>query len=315
MKIAIFFPGQGSQKAGMGREFYDNNEVFRTVFDACEQASGIDLKTACFDGVGLERTSITQPSLYAINIATYKMLESMGIAGDVYAGLSLGEYAALAAAGVLDVVSTTQLVAVRGALMENAVPPGVASMTAVIGLPKANIENAIADIDNVWIANLNSPEQIIIGGTLEALDIADVKIKEAGAKIVKRLNVSGPFHTPLLKEAGNQLRAELNHYEINPTDKMVYANVSGRTYQQEADARDVLSRQVSSAVQWVQIMDKIIKGDDMTGEIDVIIECGPGNVLSKLAKKHAKLLGKSNVAVFNANSIETIAIIKEHIKG
>ena len=315
MNIAIFFPGQGAQSAGMGKDFYENNEIFKATFDECEKACDMDLKDACFNGFGLEKTSVTQPALYAVNIATYKMLESMGIEGNVFAGLSLGEYSALSAAGVLGIASTTKLVAVRGTLMESAVPEGVASMTAVIGLSASEIENVISSIDNVWIANKNSNAQTVIGGTLEALDIADVKIKQAGAKIVKRLNVAGPFHTPLLKQAGDKLCDELEGYELSDTDKIVYANVSGSTYKKDSDIRGMLARQVSSTVNWVNIMDKVLESDDIDGDLDVIVECGPGNVLSKLTKKHAKLIGIDSVKVFSANSMKAIETIAMHVCG
>lgn len=315
MNIAIFFPGQGAQSAGMGRDLYENNEIFKATFDECEKACDMDLKDACFNGVGLEKTSVTQPALYAVNIATYKMLESMGIEGNVFAGLSLGEYSALSAAGVLGIASTTKLVAVRGTLMESAVPAGIASMTAVIGLSAPEIENVISSIDNVWIANKNSNVQTVIGGTLEALDIADVKIKQAGAKIVKRLNVAGPFHTPLLKQAGDKLKDELEGYELSDTDKIVYANVSGSTYKKDSDIRNMLARQVSSTVNWVNIMDKVLESDDIDGDLDVIVECGPGNVLSKLTKKHAKLIGIDSVKVFSANSMKAIETIAMHVRG
>jgi len=308
MKIAIFFPGQGSQKAQMGQEFYASNEVFKKNFDACDAATDIDLKKACFEGEGLDTTAVTQPALYATNIATYKMLESLGISGDMFAGLSLGEYDALAAAKVLDMAQTTQLVTVRGTLMQSAVPLGVASMTAVIGISADKIQSAIKDIGGVWIANMNSPTQTIIGGTLEALDIADVKVKEAGAAIVKRLNVAGPFHTPLLKNAGDKLKKELAKHEVSKVSKTVYANVTGKTYGASDDVRDMLARQVSSKVYWVNIM------DDVINNADVIIECGPGNVLSKLAKKQAKALGQ-DISVFKASTMKDIESIKEFVLG
>ena len=306
MTVAVFFPGQGSQSARMGKEFYDSDETFRKVFDACDAETGIDLKKACFEGEGLDATSVTQPALYAVNIATYRMLEWMGVKGGIFAGLSLGEYDALAAAGVLDDAKTAALVTERGRLMETAVPPGVASMTAVIGLPADEIEKAIEGIDGVWTANLNSPAQTIIGGKLEALDIADVKVKEAGAAIVKRLNVAGPFHTPLLAEAGEKLLAELQKYETGESCATVYANVTGEPYKTGDDIKRMLAKQVSSKVYWAKIM------EDVIGKADVIIECGPGNVLSKLAKKQAKELGR-DVAVFKASSSKDIDEIKEFI--
>ncbi len=305
MKIAVFFPGQGSQKPGMGQEFYESNEVFKKAFDKCDSKCDIDLKKACFEGEGLESTSVTQPALHAVNISTYKMIESMGVKCDVFAGLSLGEYSALAAAECVDYADTTKIVSIRGNLMESAVPQGVASMTAVIGLPHEDVIKAIADIDNVWITNLNSPGQIIIGGTLEALDIADVKIKEAGAKIVKRLNVAGPFHTPLLKEAGDKLRDALEQFDIIATDKTVYANVTGKKYNNSDDIKDLLARQVSLTVNWVDIMNSVIEN------VDIIIECGPGNVLSKLAKKQLKQLNRECVKIISVNSIGALSEVKE----
>lgn len=308
MKIAIFFPGQGAQSAGMGKELYDSNDVFRKTFDACERVSGMDLKKACFEGVGLENTSMVQPALYAVNVSTYMMLKSLGIEGDVFAGLSLGEYSALAACGAFDMAEATKLVSVRGRLMEDAVPTGIASMTAVIGISPQQIEDAIADVDDVWVANMNSPAQTIIGGMLESLDIADVKVKEAGAKIVKRLGLSSAFHTPLLKEAGKNLKVELGKYDMTVPNAKVYANVTGDLYQKDDDITEILASQVYSKVQWSNIMQKVV--DD----VDVIIECGPGNVLSKLAKKQAKQV-KSDVKVFSAATLKGIADIEEYLNG
>ena len=310
MKIAVFFPGQGSQKAGMGEELYNENETFRKVFDSCDEKTNIDLKKACFEGEGLEQTSVTQPALYAVNIATYKMLESMGVIGDTFAGLSLGEYDALVAAGALDAAQTTALVTVRGKLMESAVPEGIASMTAVIGLLAKEVENAIADIKDVWIANINSSGQIIIGGKLEALDVADVKVKQAGASVVKRLNVAGPFHTPLLKGAGVKLLVELKAHQVSSTQKSVYANVTGEIYKSGDDIREILSKQVSSKVYWSKIMDEVIK------TADVIIECGPGNVISKLVKRQIKQSGMDrDVNVFKASSLKDVEQIKEFLQS
>ncbi len=310
MKIAVFFPGQGSQKPGMGQEFYNDNADFKAMFDACDANTDIGIKKACFEGEGLDTTAVTQPALYSVNIATYKMLEGMGIAGDVFAGLSLGEYDALSVAGVIDAAQTTALVSERGKLMESAVPEGVASMTAVIGITADEIERAIGDIDDVWVANMNAPGQTIIGGKLAALDIADVKVKEAGASVVKRLNVAGPFHTPLLAGAGEKLKAELQKYEISATDKTVYANVTGAPYAKDDDIRGILSAQVSNKVHWAQIMEDVIT------TCDVIIECGPGNVLSKMAKRQAKSMDKgSDVQIFKASSAKDIEAIKKAVIG
>ena len=310
MKIALFFPGQGSQKPGMGEEFYNENADFKDMFDSCDANTDIDLKKSCFEGEGLESTAVTQPALYAVNIATYKMLEAMGIKGDVFAGLSLGEYDALAAAGVMDAAQTTALVSRRGKLMESAVPEGVASMTAVIGITAQEIERAIEGIDDVWVANMNAPGQTIIGGKLAALDIADEKVKEAGASVVKRLDVAGPFHTPLLAQAGEKLMDELQKHEILATHKTVYANVTGAPYGKDDDIRGILSEQVSNRVRWSQIMEDVINTCDM------IIECGPGNVLSKMAKRQAKDMGKdADVQIFKASSAKDIEAIKEAVLG
>lgn len=292
----------------MGKEFYESNDAFKSMFDECQTQVDIDLKAACFEGVCLDATSITQPALHCINISTYIMLESLGIKGDMFAGLSLGEYSALAAGGVLGRAVTTKIVSMRGRIMENAVPAGIASMTAVIGLDIEKIEKSIKDINDVWIANINSPAQTIIGGRLKALDIADMKIKQAGAKIVKRLNVSGPFHTPLLEKAGLKLKYELEKYDIMELTSLVYANVTGSKYHKDDDIIELLSKQVSSRVLWSDITRNVI------AEADVIIECGPGNVLSKLARKQVRA-SQADVKVFSANSIKGVSEIKEFVIG
>ena len=205
-KIAFIFPGQGAQKAGMGKDFYENSKTAAEVIDRASELLGLDMKALCFEENDLlDQTEYTQAALVTVCMAMEKVLRERGLAPDVTAGLSLGEYCAIASAGEMSTENAITTVRKRGILMQNAVPGGQGAMAAVLGLDAGKIEEVLADRSGVMIANYNCPGQIVITGWKEDVEQAADALKEAGAKRVLPLNVSGPFHSSLLEQAGEEL--------------------------------------------------------------------------------------------------------------
>ena len=207
MSVAFIFPGQGAQVTGMGKDFYEQTETGRRVFDKASELLGFSMPELCFEpDERLDLTEYTQAAMVTTSIAMMKVLmEQKGIAPDVAAGLSLGEYCALAAAGAMSEEDAITAVRKRGILMQQAVPAGIGGMAAVLGMEAAAIEAVLEEIEDVQIANYNCPGQIVISGKKEAVELAGEKLKGAGAKRVIPLNVSGPFHSRMLAEAGREL--------------------------------------------------------------------------------------------------------------
>ena len=210
-KIAFIYPGQGAQKAGMGADFYENSAIAGKMFDKAGEVLQLDMKALCFEeNDKLDVTEYTQAALVTTCLAMTRVAEDKGLKPDITAGLSLGEYCAIAAAGGMDDMDAIRLVRKRGILMQNTVPAGEGAMCAVMAMDASAIEKVIETIDGVTIANYNCPGQIVITGRTEAVGIAAEKLKEAGAKCAIMLNVSGPFHSPLLKNWRKNLR--ILHY-------------------------------------------------------------------------------------------------------
>ena len=205
-KIAVIFPGQGAQKAGMGKEFYEQYETARNIFDQAGEILGFDMPGLCFEENNrLDLTEYTQCAMVTTSLAMFSVMKEKGFRADVAAGLSLGEYCALAAAGVTTNMDAIRIVRKRGILMQEAVPAGVGAMAAVLAMPAEKIEEVLEKIEGVQIANYNCPGQIVISGLKESVAEACEKLTEAGARRCVPLNVSGPFHSWLLREAGEKL--------------------------------------------------------------------------------------------------------------
>ena len=296
MSIAFLFAGQGVQKIGMGQSVYEAYPASRAVFD---QANfDIDVKHLCFYGPQemLDDTRYTQVSLLVTSLAIAKAAESEGIIPDVVAGLSLGEYSALTYAKAFSVEDAISLVIKRGAIMSSALEGGKTGMVAVLGSTKAVIEEVLA-LDEVKqagiceIANYNSPNQIVITGENVALDMAVEQLKLRGAKRLIPLQVSGAFHSQLLKDASILLQKELLKVNVSKPELDVIMNVSG---QKEDDIVDALRRQICSSVQFIQTIETMV---DMG--VDTFVEVGPGQVLSSFVRKiapKAKVLAMEDVA-------------------
>ena len=295
-KIAFIFPGQGAQVCGMGQEFYEQTETGKEIFDKASEILGFSVPELCFEkNEKLDLTEYTQPAMVTASIAMTRVLvERTGIKPAVTAGLSLGEYAAMAAAGVMSAEDAIKTVRQRGILMQEAVPAGLGAMAAVLAMDAAKIEEVIAPIEGVQIANYNCPGQIVISGKKEAVDEAAAALKEAGAKRVLPLNVSGPFHSQMLTGAGEKLGKVLETVEIHNPEVPYVANVTADYVKDSSEVKPLLEQQVCSSVRWQQSVERMIADG-----VDEFVEIGPGKTLSGFMKKINK-----EVSCFNIDTME-----------
>ena len=296
-KIAFIYPGQGAQKAGMGADFYDGCRTAGELYDTAEQALGLDMKHLCFEeNDKLDLTEYTQAALVTTCLAMTRAVREAGIAPDITAGLSLGEYAAIAASGGMDELDAIRLVRKRGILMQNTVPAGVGAMCAVMGIETARIEEILLSTEGAEIANYNCPGQIVITGYKEAVETAAQRLKEAGAKRTVMLNVSGPFHSPLLIPAGEALSEELSKVTLHDLRIPYVTNVSAEKVDDISRTKELLARQVSSPVRWQQSMELMISEG-----VDYFVEIGPGRTLAGFMKKISR-----DVTVYHISTWEDV---------
>ena len=280
-KIAFIFPGQGSQYVGMGKDFYETFPCAKEMIDLAEKVSGIPMKELLFEeNENINITKYTQIAMLADELAIWSVLREKGVESAVNAGLSLGEYAALIASGVMTPEDAFRVVTKRGEFMQEAVPTGGA-MTAVLGADTAVIENICKETEGiVSIANYNCPGQIVITGEETAVAAAGEALKAAGARRVIPLKVSGPFHCELLKGAGEKLGQELEKVEIQSFTVPYVTNVTAQYVTGPEQVKELLVSQVSSSVRWQQCVEQMI--DD---GVDTFIEIGPGKTLTGFLKK------------------------------
>lgn len=304
-KIAFIYPGQGAQKAGMGQDFYENSPLARKIYDEAGKTLDLDMKDLCFaENDKLDLTEYTQAALVTTCLAMTEVVKEQGISPDITAGLSLGEYAAIAAAGGMDTLDAIRLVRKRGILMQNTVPAGVGAMCAVMALDAQKIEEVLEGLEDVSIANYNCPGQIVITGKTECVEAAAKKLKEAGAKRTIMLNVSGPFHSPLLKRAGEELAQELKTVKLYPLQVPYVTNVTAEKVEDISRTKELLAEQVSSSVRWMQSMEAMIADG-----ADTFIEIGPGRTLAGFLKKISR-----DVTVCNISAWEDVEKVKEVLK-
>lgn len=280
-RIAFIYPGQGAQVCGMGKDFYEQTELGKQVFDLATKLLGFSVPELCFtENDRLDITEYTQAAMVTASIAMTKVLESRGVKPDVAAGLSLGEYCALYAAGVISEADAIATVRQRGILMQEEVPAGQGAMAAVLAMDAAAIEAVIADMDGVQIANYNCPGQIVISGKKEVVEEACGKLKEAGAKRTVMLNVSGPFHSRMLTGAGEKLGQVLEHVEVHTPVIPYVANVTAAYVTDAGDVKPLLMKQVSSSVRWQQSVETMLADG-----VDTFIEIGPGKTMAGFMRK------------------------------
>lgn len=308
MKTAFLFSGQGAQYTGMGQAFYDTEALMKETVDQASEILGYDMAALCFDEANQEKlnqTEFTQPAILTVSVGMLRILEKQGIVADAVAGLSLGEYSALVASGALAFADAVALVAKRGAYMATAAPKGTGKMVAVMNAEPAVIEACCQEATTVGIvapANYNTPQQIVIGGEIAAVDQAVALLKEAGVKRMIELNVSGPFHTALLKPAAEKLQTALLDVDFQEMKIPVVSNTTANVMMQD-QIKTLLEQQVMSPVRFY---DSIATLKDLG--VGRVIEIGPGKTLSGFMKKIDKTIAVTRVED-PATLAETIASV------
>ncbi len=308
IKTALIFPGQGTQKSGMGKDLYENSSAARRVFETANRVLGFDIADMCFNGSAedLMKTINSQPCIVTVEIAAFEALkEQTDISFQAAAGHSLGEYSALYASGAVDLEAVLKLIQKRAELMNKAAEETNGSMAAVIGLDNQTVIDILEKTENIYAANFNSPGQVVITGDKTAINLNLDKFKEAGAKKVIPLSVSGAFHSPLMKNASEEFKDFVNNFSFNDVNIPVYTNVDAKAETSGKMFREKLPKQIYSSVLWTQTIHNI--ADD---GITNFMEIGPGKVLAGLNKKINPELKTLNV--FDWESLtSTVNEIKE----
>ena len=305
MKIAFIFSGQGSQYIGMGKELYDNIPSCKKIYDKANEVLGFDLKELIFNGdkEELNITENTQPAILTTSIAILQAIKDKGVNPDIVAGLSLGEYSALVASEALDFETAVSLVKKRGRFMQEAVPQGIGSMVAVIGLDENKIKDVLkvaSEKGIVEIANYNTNNQIVIGGENAAVELASELLKESGARRVIPLKVSGPFHTSLLNEASIKLKNEFENIHFNTPKIKTITNVTADFIENGDEIKNLLINQVKSSVRWSETIERMLDEG-----IDTFIEIGRLKTLSSFVREISKEK-KATVKIFNVEDLKSL---------
>ncbi len=288
----------------MGLDFYKQFNTAREIYEKAGAWLGMDVKELCFEeNDRLNLTQYTQAAMVTTSMAMEKVVEEQGLHPDMTAGLSLGEYCAIATTGAMSVQDAIVTVRKRGILMEQAVPAGQGGMAAVLGMDAEAIERVVDPIEGVSIANYNCPGQIVITGMRAALDTAMESLKAAGARRVVELVVSGPFHSMMLKEAGDQLAGELEHIALGALEIPYVTNVTAELVTDNGPIKELLAKQIYSSVRWQQSVERMIAEG-----VDTFVEIGPGRTLTGFLKKINK-----EVAAYNIETVEDMDTVLKQL--
>lgn len=305
-RIAFIFPGQGAQYVGMGKEFYEKEKTAAKVYDLASEVTGLDLPALCFEeNQELNQTQYTQIAMLTTELAILSALEERGIRPDVTAGLSLGEYGAIVASGIMSMEDAFRVIRERGIYMQEAVPVGGA-MSAVLGLDSDIVEKACRETEGtVSVANYNCPGQLVISGEAAAVEKAGAALKEQGAKRVVPLNVSGPFHSPMLIPAGEKLEKVLEKVELSEFTIPYVSNLMADFVTDTKEIKFFLKMQISSPVKWQQSVERMIEEG-----VDTFVEIGPGKTLSGFMRKINK-----GVRALNIDKYEDLDKVCTELEG
>jgi len=308
MKIAFLFPGQGSQFPGMGKDLIEKYKVAKEIYQKVDKILNFPLSEICFNGTeeDLRQTKVTQPAIFVHSIVCYEILKIMGIDAEAVAGHSLGEYSSLYCAGTFDFETGLNLVRIRGEAMAEASQKEKGTMAAIIGLNFDKVQeicNNLKSVGVINLANFNSPEQLVVSGSEEAVKKACEEAKAKGAKLAKLLVVSGAFHSPLMKSAETIMENALKEAKFETPKKIFVANVTGTIVEDTNSIKKYLKEQITSCVRWVDSIKTLINNG-----FDTFVEVGPGKVLSGLMKKI-----DNNVSIYHTSDFETISTLKNKL--
>jgi [acyl-carrier-protein] S-malonyltransferase len=292
--LAVVFPGQGAQEVGMSADFADRFPEAQAVLEAADDAYGGPLSRWIREGPEerLRQTEVTQPAVLAASLAIYRVLETrLPVAPAFFAGHSLGEYTALVAAGSLSLADAVRLVRRRGALMQEAVPEGEGAMVAVLGLAAEEVDRVCDEIPGAYPANYNAASQTVVAGERKAVEHAAERLLQAGARRIIPLEVSAPFHCPLMAPARDKLASALAEVPFEDLQVPVISNVAGRPYRRAEEAREFLRDQVCAPVRWLECVRTLTREG-----VQVQLEVGPGSVLTGLAGRIDSGLVRAHVS-------------------
>ena len=302
MKIGFLFPGQGAQSIGMGKDLYGNYQEVRDIYENVHKITGVDIKKITFDGTEqeLSKTQNTQIAVLTMSLAILKLLEKKGINAEISAGLSLGEYTALIYSKCISFEDGVELVKKRGEYMQNLLPEGDWAMAAILGLEDEKVEEVCKKVVDGFVVpvNYNTQGQVVISGEKTAVEQAEIIAKEMGAKKVRILKTSGPFHTKKLIEASNALRKDLEKININKFKTKVVKNIDGNIYKDEENIKEILAKHMISPVKFSKCLETMLKMG-----IDTFIEIGPGKTLSGFVKR---MKTEKEIKIYNICDVKSL---------
>lgn len=302
MKIGFLFPGQGAQSIGMGKDLYENYQEVRDIYENVHKITGVDIKKITFDGTEqeLSKTQNTQIAVLTMSLAILKLLEKKGINAEISAGLSLGEYTALIYSKCISFEDGVELVKKRGEYMQNLLPEGDWAMAAILGLEDEKVEEVCKKVVDGFVVpvNYNTQGQVVISGEKTAVEQAEIIAKEKGAKKVRILKTSGPFHTKKLIEASNALRKDLEKININKFKTKVVKNINGDIYKDEENIKAILAEHMISPVKFSKCLETMLKMG-----IDIFVEIGPGKTLSGFVKR---IKTEKEIKIYNICDVKSL---------